>query len=139
TAFVCLLVAGIVASSWLAVRAMDAEREATTKRDEAEAAKKLARTAEDEAKKEADQARQQAYAADMGNLQAAWDNHNILRVRNLLEATEDFPERGFEWYYWQRMCRVEHLTLAGHRGGVTALVFAPDGQRLVTSVTDGTT
>jgi WD40 repeat protein/serine/threonine protein kinase len=137
--FISLLVAAVVASTWLAAHAMDAKREATTKREEAEAAKQLARTAEDEAKKEADQARQQAYAADMGNLQAAWDNHNILRVRDLLEATADFPERGFEWYYWQRLSRVEHLTLAGHKGGVTALAFAPDGQRLVTGVTDGTT
>jgi serine/threonine protein kinase len=115
-AFVSLLVAGVVASTWLTVRAKQAENEATRKCQEAEAAQ---------------------YAADMGNLQAAWDNRNILRVRDLLHATAGFPERGFEWYYWQRMYHVEHLTLAGHRGGVLAVAFAPDGQRLVTRGAEG--
>jgi WD40 repeat protein/tRNA A-37 threonylcarbamoyl transferase component Bud32 len=115
-AFALLLVAGAVVSAWQAVRATDAEREATRKRQEAEASE---------------------YAARMGLVRAAWDSHNILQVRDLLDQTAAYPGRGFEWYYWQRLCRVEHLTLTGHQGGVTALAFAPDGQRLVTGVTDG--
>ena len=151
-AFTLLLVAGVVGSTWQAVRATraegeavmqrdlatDAEREASTKRWEAEAAQERARTAEAEAKDEAERARRQWYAASMGLVQAAWEDHNMLRVHDLLHETAAYPERGFEWYYWQRLCHVEHLTLAGHQGGVTALAFAPDGQRLVTAVTDGT-
>jgi WD40 repeat protein len=77
------------------------------------------------------------YAWTMGAVQAAWENHNVLRVQSQLADTESFPDRGFEWYYWQRLCR-EHLTLVGHQGGVTAVAFAPDGQRLVTGGKDGT-
>jgi WD40 repeat protein/serine/threonine protein kinase len=80
------------------------------------------------------------YAASMGNVQAAWDDGNISRVRDLLMETEDFPERAFEWYYWQRLCRsrLEHLTLVGHRGGVEAVAFRPDGEWLVTGGHDRT-
>ena len=62
----------------------------------------------------------------------------MLQMRALLEESATFPERGFEWYYWQRLSRVEHLTLVGHQGGVTAVVSAPDGRRLVTGGTDRT-
>jgi WD40 repeat protein/serine/threonine protein kinase len=77
------------------------------------------------------------YAWTMGAVQAAWENHNILRVQALLAEIESFPDRGFEWDYWQRLCR-EHLTLVGHQGGVAAVAFAPDGQRVVTGGKDGT-
>jgi WD40 repeat protein/tRNA A-37 threonylcarbamoyl transferase component Bud32 len=144
-AFALLLVVGVLVSAWQALRATqaegeavvqrdlatNAEREATKKREEAEAAREQARTAEANS-------RRLYYAASMGLVQAAWEDHNILRVRDLLDKTADFPERGFEWYCWQRLCHVEHLTLPGHKEGVTALAFAPDGQRLVTGVTDGT-
>jgi hypothetical protein len=145
TTFTLLLVVGIVVSARQAVRATraeeeavlqrdlatESEQEATRKRHEAEAARERADTAETNS-------RRLYYGASMGLVQAAWENHNILRVRDLLDEMAAYPERGFEWYYWQRLCRVEHLTLLGHKGGVMALAFAPDGQRLVSGVTDGT-
>jgi WD40 repeat protein/serine/threonine protein kinase len=133
-----LLLVGVVVSAWQAARATDAERVATRQGEEA-------RKAEAKAKDEAARARiaeagalRLSYIGSMGLVQAAWEDHNNLRVRDLLAQTADYPERGFEWYYWQRMCHVEHLTLAGHKGGVTALAFALDGQQIVTAVTDGT-
>jgi hypothetical protein len=60
------------------------------------------------------------------------------KQRILMDETAAFPDRGFEWYYWQRLCRGEHLRLVGHRGGLNAVAFAPDGQRLVTGGNDGT-
>ena len=120
------------------MRAIDAQRAATKKGQETEAAREQARTAAAEAKAEAERTRRLYYAASMGLVQAAWESHNILQVQDLLAETAALPEGGFEWYYWQRLRRVEHLTLAGHRGGVTAVAFAPDGKRLVTGVTDGT-
>ncbi|HLJ93117.1 MAG TPA: protein kinase, partial [Gemmataceae bacterium] len=78
------------------------------------------------------------YAASMNLVQVAWENHNVFQVNDLLAETATFPQPGFEWYYWQRLCRVEHLTLMGHKGGITAVAFAPDGQRLLTGGTDGT-
>jgi WD40 repeat protein/serine/threonine protein kinase len=144
-AFVLLLTAGVVVSTWQVVRATRAEseavlqadvakvaeREATKKRQEAEAAQEQARKAE---------ARMQRlyYAASMGLVQEAWESRNLPSFDDLLAKTADFAERGFEWYYWQRLCHIELLTLLGHKGGITAVAFAPDGQRLVTGGTDGT-
>ena len=151
-AFVLLLVAGVVVSAWQALRATqaegealvqrdlatDAEAEATKKRQVAEAAQEWARTAEAKANQEAERAQREAYTAKIRLMQPAWDCHNMLQLQDLLDETGVFPERGFEWYYWQRQYHVEHLTLVGHRGAVTAVAFAPDGQRLVTGGADGT-
>src|SRR5262249_23937158 len=137
-AFALLLVAGVLVSAWQAVQATDSEREATRKREEAEAAQERARAAEAKAIEEAEWARRQWYAATMGVVQAAWESHNILLFHDLLADTGTFPERCFEWYYWQRLYRVEHPRLLGHKGRVTAVAFAPNGQWLGTGGTDGT-
>jgi WD40 repeat protein/serine/threonine protein kinase len=116
-AFALLLVVGVVISTWEAVWAWRAEREAV----KAEAS-----------------SRRLYYAAKMDLLQVVWENHNALELRDVLDETAAFPERGFEWYYWQRLCHVEHLMLVGHKGGVSAVAFSPDGQRVVTGGIDGT-
>jgi len=70
----------------------------------------------------------------------AWEQNNTNRVRELLEETAAFPERGFEWYYWQRQTRLnpEPTTLRGHGAQVLAVAFSPDGQRIVTGSADQT-
>jgi hypothetical protein len=117
-AFALLLVLGVVVSAWQAVRAMraereavaksdlarDAEQEANGKRQEAEVAQERARTAEASS-------RRLYYATSMNLVQVAWESYNMLALRDLLDETAAFPQRGFEWYYWQRLCRVEHPTL----------------------------
>jgi WD40 repeat protein/serine/threonine protein kinase len=144
-AFALLLVAGVVVSTWLAVRAIRAEGDVVEQRNlareaEAEANQKRheAEAAHEQARKSAADSHRLYYAERLGRVQTAWQSHNILQVRELLDETAAFPERGFEWYYWQRLCRVEHLMLMGHQGGVNAVSFAPDGQRLATGGTDGT-
>src|SRR5262249_26025413 len=53
--------------------------------------------------------------------------------------TEVYPERGFEWDYWQRQCHRELYSLVGHRGmGLPQVSWSPDGQRLATGSEDGT-
>jgi WD40 repeat protein len=137
-AFALLLVAGVVVSAWQAVRARQAEGEAVVQRDEATKKRQEAEAARELARKSETDLHRLYYAQSTRVVQAAWESHNIWHVRDLLAETANFPERGFEWYYWQRLSHIEHLTLVGHKGAVTAVAFAPNGQRLVTGGKDGT-
>ena len=68
----------------------------------------------------------------MNLVQTAWEQNNLGRVRQLLEETATSPQRGFEWYYWQRQAYLELMTLRGHLGEVLGVALSPDGQRMVT-------
>ena len=78
------------------------------------------------------------YVANMTLVQQAWEKNNVARVRELLEETAAYPQRGFEWYYWQRQMHLELKTLRGHIAPVSAVVFSPDGQRILTGSVDHT-
>ncbi len=162
-AFAILLVAGVVVSTWQAVRATSAEKMA--KRSEQEANKErlaalvakqqaLEAKAEadkqrdeadkrrDEADKQRDEARLAAYASGMRLAQRSWELNNVEHTRELLA---DVPSeaagrnlRGFEWFYLSRLCRPDELTLVGHAGRVWGVAFSPDGQRLASGSGDKT-
>jgi hypothetical protein len=127
TAFVALLVAGVVLSTSLAVWAVSAEREANRQR-------LAAVDARGEADKQRDEARLAAYVSGIGLAQRAWGENYVVRARKLLAevpteaAGRDL--RGFEWYYLSRLCHSELRTLPGHAAGVTSVAFSPDGKRL---------
>jgi WD40 repeat protein/serine/threonine protein kinase len=75
------------------------------------------------------------YLSDMRLLQQAWEQGQVARVLELLDAqrpehTGDEDLRGFEWYYWWRLCHSELLTLEGHTQGVNCVAFSPDGRWL---------
>jgi WD40 repeat protein/serine/threonine protein kinase len=108
---------GAVASAWQARRAVEA-------RDQAKASARMAERA--------------LYAANMNLVQQAWEQSNLSRVRQLLEETEAWPERGFEWYYWQRQTHLPLQTLRGHLGPILAVAFSPSGAALVTASEDHT-
>ena len=76
------------------------------------------------------------YAARMNLAQAAWEQNQIGRMRELLEETTAHPQRGFEWYYWQRQLRLAVRTFRGHFNYVNAVAFSPDEQHLVTASED---
>jgi WD40 repeat protein len=80
----------------------------------------------------------QAYVFKMNLARQAWDDNNLGRLRELLEDTATEPDRGFEWYYWQRQSHLELKTLRGHLGPVVDVSFSPDGQRALTASLDGT-
>ena len=80
----------------------------------------------------------QLYVASMNLAQAAWEQNNLTQLRELLDKTAAAPERGFEWYFWQRHLHLEAQTLRGHSKPVLAVAYSPDGQRIVTGSADDT-
>ena len=148
-AFAMLLIAGVVVSTWQAVRATSAERVA--KRAELEAkeerlaallAKQQALEAKSDSDKQRDEARVAAYASGIGLAQRSWEENNVVRARELLEEVPKEAAgrnlRGFEWFYLSRLCHPDELTLVGHAGPVARVAFSPDGQRLASASDDKT-
>lgn len=79
------------------------------------------------------------YVANMNLVQHRWEQNHVSSVRALLEETATAPERGFEWYYWQRQMHLELKALRGHTGPLLTVAFSLDGQRIVTGSADHTT
>src|SRR5262245_7446317 len=152
TAVTAALVVGATVSTWQAVRAKKAERvavekaalaeseraTANTERDHAREAQRLADQQRDRAEQQRTNAERNLYVANMHEAQTAWEQNNCGRVRQLLEETAAYPQRGFEWYYWQRQTHLELTTLRGHLNAVNGVAFSPDGQRIVTGGEDNT-
>ena len=90
----------------------------------------------------ADEARLNLYGARMNLAQRNWEDSKFKLVLDTLEMTRprlgetDF--RGFEWYYWNRLCHSSLLTLKGHTRLVYCVAFSPDGKRLASASWDGT-
>jgi WD40 repeat protein/serine/threonine protein kinase len=146
------LLFGIVVSSWQAIRAEKARQRAQTNEQRALVAQQneakqrkaaqenaaRAVAAENTANTNLQNASRNLYIANMNLAQQAWERNNIGRVRELLEETETYPDRGFEWYYWQRQTHLELKTLRGHTNSVSGVALSPDGQRIVTASADRT-
>jgi len=145
-----VLVAGIMVSTWLAVRARQAEREQSRLRSRAVGA----REREEEQRLDAEQAREnetvlrreaeaRAYAADMIAVQVALEAGDLGRARRLLAFHQSKPReedlRGFEWqYFWSQTQGNELSTWSGHSNVVTDVVFTPDGSTLASASQDQT-
>lgn len=78
------------------------------------------------------------YVAKINLIQQAWDQNNLARLRQLLDDTAAYPDRGFEWYYWQRQAHLELRTFRGHQRVVSSVAYSPDGQRIATASWDST-
>jgi WD40 repeat protein/serine/threonine protein kinase len=124
------LVLGAVVSSWQAILAFRAKHAADQNAARANTEYIRAQAAEKAATKNLLLANQNLYRADMTLVQQAWENNNLGEVSRLLAETESDPERGFEWYYWQRQTHPEMMTLRGHVEGIGAVCFSPDGRRI---------
>jgi WD40 repeat protein/tRNA A-37 threonylcarbamoyl transferase component Bud32 len=140
-----VLVLGICGSTWQAIRARGAEREQSRLRHEAEAADATAKAEAIKAKQVAEAERRERtsaqrnlYVANLNLAQQAWEHNDVGRVRELLAETGSYPDRGFEWYYWQRQAHLELKTFHGHTAVIRSVAFSPDGQRIVTGSEDTT-
>jgi len=123
-----VLVLGTIVSTWQAVRATHAKREAlTAQANEA----KLRRQAQAEELA----ARQRAYASDMNVAKQALDGNNLGRAQELLDRQRPQPGqrdlRGWEWRYLWQQCRSDVLfTLCQESNEVDSLAVSQDGQWL---------
>ena len=86
------------------------------KRAEVERLETLTQKEQAAAQTARDTARLVRFAADMQFAHAAWERNNIARVLTMLDRHRPQagqPDlRGFEWYYLQRLCHQDRLTLA---------------------------
>lgn len=87
--------------------------------------------------------RRHLYAAQMNFARQSWEEGNLGRVQELVEAwrpeagTEDL--RGWEWRYLWRLSREgARAVLRGHGDPVQQAAFSPDGKTLATTGTDQT-
>ena len=105
----------------------------------AETERKRAVNAETTARASERQALRQAYDSDMLLAQRDWEDANIVRLQVLLDRhVADEQLKGFEWYYWNRLCHSELLTLTGHTSIVGSVSFSPDGKRIASGSHDRT-
>jgi WD40 repeat protein/serine/threonine protein kinase len=141
-AFAVVLVAATVLSVCLALWAVSAEKEADQRRIASEEAEGRALAAKDEADRRREEARFNQYVAQMNLVQQEYEDGNIGRVRELLDAQVPREAgqtdcRGFEWYYWQRMSHRELLTFKRQTGGMWSIAFSLDGKPLAADAHEG--
>ncbi|MEO7411741.1 MAG: serine/threonine-protein kinase, partial [Opitutaceae bacterium] len=114
---------------------MEQRRTAVEQRSKAVAAGEAERQERLRADAEKINAQRHLYVAKMALAQQAWEKTDMERLKELLHETSEFPDRGFEWYYWQQQTHIALKTLRGylsHDANVWAVAYSPDGTRIVT-------
>jgi len=152
---VVVLLTGVGAITWQAVRATRAEREQSRLRERAQTAQaneaRQRSRAEDAASQEAEQRavaqalaeknRINLYAARIKLAEQTFRDGDVPRVMELLdslrpqEGQEDL--RSFDWYYLWQMCHSERLACP-NAGRVLSTTFSPDGRMLAFAGDKGT-
>jgi serine/threonine protein kinase/WD40 repeat protein len=142
------LLVGISLTSWQAVRAANALREARRNGQELDARLIDLQAANEKISRGQEEKRLNQYVGDMLALPLTWEAGNAGEARQLL-AQQDGELRGFEWHYWNRQMHTEvasgtlpglpegRLSRAGRRtispAGFTARndwMFSDDGSRI---------
>lgn len=135
------LVAGLLVT-WQAVRASRAwrladlatEQAIQAQRSEAEQHRQAA-VARDRAQQSEQKAVRNLYVANLNLVQQDYEQGNLGRAVFLLDEVRNDPNRGFEWFYWQRRIHRDLRTFRGHSGVLRGVAISPDG-RLVATAAD---
>ena len=122
------LVTGVTISTWLAIRATNAEHYARE-------SQKLEAGLRRQAEQDRSLARLNEYVADINLAQQSLDDGNYGRAVQLLDKHQPPPGepdlRGFEWrYLWQRSRGDAHVPIARLESPATTLAISPDGEWL---------
>jgi WD40 repeat protein/serine/threonine protein kinase len=104
--------------------------------------RRIAETERGKAEVERDRSQRFLYAANMNLAKRAWDDARVGRAEELLDLHRPQPGqpdlRNFEWFYLDRLCHSDLLTLKGHTNVVHCVAFSPDGRRLASASWDQT-
>ncbi|HXJ55649.1 MAG TPA: protein kinase [Verrucomicrobiae bacterium] len=157
TSVAAVLIVGVIASSWQAIRATKAEREQSRLRQQAVQAGEDAKLQERRAQQSADEARRHQrvaseqellarrrfYAAQVNLANQAVEAGQLGRALELLEtqrptrASEDL--RTFEWYHLWSICTARlRVTPRGHTEPVFSIALSRDGQTVASGSMDST-
>ena len=78
----------------------------------------------------------------MNLAQRKWEDTHVARVLDLLEGERphegETDLRGFEWFYFNRLCHSDLRTIKGHTGAIRGVAFSPDGKRIASASVDQT-
>jgi WD40 repeat protein len=85
----------------------------------------------DRAARERDRANYEVYVATMNLMRPTWDQNNLERLLDLLEATKSNPARGWEWDYWNRLAHLELSTLPKRTATTYNIRYSPTGKLYV--------
>ncbi len=148
-AFMVVLVLGVVASTWQAIRATVAEGAAQNRKRDADEARGIAEKRRDEVavvnqnlKQTMGDLRLALYVSDLNRAYKSWDEGNVQRVEELLERhrpTGDLEDlRGVEWYYLRRLsARLRPGRIADAQSAIWSLAISPDGNTVATRSRSG--
>ena len=131
------LILGIAVSTWQAIRATRAERQQSQMRELAESSRATEAAQRVRAEASENQYKKLLYAANMNLAGQAWEQHDMGRLRRLLDASGRYESPGVEWSYWQRKAHMAIRTLVGHTNEVLAVAITADGRRVLTGGRDG--
>ena len=115
TSIAAVLVLGVVVSTWQAVRATQAKREAVEQRQSADKNAQEARQAEQKAETQRNVAVEQRKLADMQLALQAWEEGDLRRAKDLIEASRPAPGVAptFEWRYLKKLCQDQSIATFG--------------------------
>ncbi len=107
---------GFTAVTWYALRAEERRREA----EQAQFAAQQARAGAESA----------LYSQRIAGAYREWQACSLEQAELLLRPYAGQEQPPWEWGYVHGLCHTDLLTLGGHAGPVTSVVFSPDGRRL---------
>src|SRR5262249_26680352 len=85
--------------------------------------------------RERKQAEHLLYFSNINFAQSAWEQNNVGLMRQLLDQIQSSPDRGFEWFYWQRQLHLAAITLRTETSD-WAVSVSSDGLRLASAGRD---
>ena len=138
--FAVAMLIGTIVSSWLAVRATNAEEDALRLKGLADERLRREAAARNEVRDQRDRMRWDLYCAQMRLApQTLRMPKGIRQFRQVLDRWRDRSNfHGWEWYYLNALLGSELQSFAGHVGPVNDVAGDPSGQFFASAGEDGT-